>query len=893
MSTITHLPNEADAASVQRSAFTYLREQARSAHVDGDGMQCLHLSSIAIRSALDLKKDNKLQLELRELYWSIVFSAYWMIRSYTLIILVSEVKPSLLGSDPQPSSLHKLLETLLALISEPLMFNKALIDDLHGIEWSWIENPTDIEAITLLTFISELVWYHTVTDGGWKTLLLSWETTAPPATAQALRHTRFRLEAQAALSRPESPPLNTEGFGFDATTQGLYDLWHAALQCDLPTVERLQNTMVPRLRADSWIESQVAKILFDFHHATRFATSDPGDAQELGLTRRQFLSSGSKVNAVAEARDALFYELFTSILRQGRNSHKPSERFECARLAMYKEIFALKSWDYGDWREALDFQSAYCLEGAYSDSSVGSLACRGVVLAVQARAYKGVKDLFTRRAIDLIQWTEGATLIQTCRDLYQSHPLQWYDALNALGDISDAIPEVLLNDIATWSVQFVTELQDKIAKGRGSTIAPLAFWKVILENVVASDVLCKILAPAFSFSAKTPGCWLGEGGEVYETFLRLADRDTAIGIAEQISSVKPVDNAIEFARWKVLYNATQKRPELFTANVSACLERSAGKPFFAHHLARKKLGLTNDIPLSDQALKNWFHAQLMKAGPTSDEIGTPVQAFGFVPWSKNDKKSIDKIVSLIENPESSCMVITILLNGVAAIVSTADDNLFELLCGISERWLAVPPVGINRNNTGAFSRIRNTEPTQGDVEDRLGYLALQIFDRKGSSWLPSIRPWLSRAENNWIEDTSPFSTVITWEMALASEGAEQDRMLQLTIDKFQMALSHANCTDEWKIALRRVLINIHNTLSDRDKVSRIDPKCLTRLLDAIVANLSRIVRHDDPRIRKASARLLLRCEILGRAEPAINELKSQFRRDPRARIRKVFSGPLP
>ena len=72
------------------------------------------------------------------------------------------------------------------------------------------------------------------------------------------------------------------------------------------------------------------------------------------------------------------------------------------------------------------------------------------------------------------------------------HPVEWADAYTALKMFSDAIPEALLPDVATWSADLeITQL-----RLRSHHLSRLAFWGDILGYVAQPSELVSLLKPA-------------------------------------------------------------------------------------------------------------------------------------------------------------------------------------------------------------------------------------------------------------------------------------------------------------------------------------------------------------------------------------------------------------
>jgi hypothetical protein len=196
-------PTEIDRdAEQQRRAFAYLRDQARSAHREGDGMLAQHLSAIALRSLVDLAKGNHLRLPLEETYWAAVFSLNWMVRDYSVTILRHDVHPRVIEREPAESEIRRLVSALLWLVEQPLAADPQVTVGLRGLTFDWTSGREEVEAVTLLTFISELLWFRDPVGDSWSSLLEEWIERSATHIQTHLRQTAERLKAQSEIAFP-------------------------------------------------------------------------------------------------------------------------------------------------------------------------------------------------------------------------------------------------------------------------------------------------------------------------------------------------------------------------------------------------------------------------------------------------------------------------------------------------------------------------------------------------------------------------------------------------------------------------------------------------------------------------------------------------------------------
>jgi len=72
------MTTEPSAAGRQELAFDHLREQARKAHFEGDGLLVNNLCAVALSHFSELAKKDSLKLSLGKVKWACIFPLYWL-----------------------------------------------------------------------------------------------------------------------------------------------------------------------------------------------------------------------------------------------------------------------------------------------------------------------------------------------------------------------------------------------------------------------------------------------------------------------------------------------------------------------------------------------------------------------------------------------------------------------------------------------------------------------------------------------------------------------------------------------------------------------------------------------------------------------------------------------
>lgn len=889
-----------DDAERQRRAFAYLRDEARAAHSEGDGILVQHLAAVAIRGLLDLAKGDRLRLRLRDYYWAPVFSLHWLVRDYSLHILVHEARPQLIEREPEGDELRRLLSMLIFLVEQSLSAATDLPDALEGLALQWVGGREEIEAGVLLSFIGELLWYRDPQGETWLRLLQHWQEVGGEHLRPTLRETADRLRVQSAIAEPGGryplPKEPPEALATDA--RDLYRLWRSMLACDFEAVNAMRASLLPRTAFDS----RLARILFDVHHRLRGTAGPFGDPQELGLTRRNLQTSLAKAEGVPLERDQLFAEMFAESLRKGSAEVAASTRFHCFRLAMLKEIFALRAWDFSEWREALEDQSDSVFEVLRVDLCPPQFAAAGIRLAVQARAFSD-KDPFALNAVTVLDRTGEDERARLVRQLLRAHVLQCHDVLTALAEISDAIPTDVLPEVADWCVRFVRELAQPLQKVRGVKAAPLAFWKDILPEVEDAASLCARLFPAFSEEAAHPWAWRSEGSDAIRSFLRYAAPDHAVQVMERMIAEQNVEHQPwHIERWALIYDTLVLRPELRQTRLMRALEellaapQIAGLPVFPHYLRRLEAGEIGDRPLSDVVFAAWLRERAHRLSATRDEQTFSSQWFGLVEWTEEDAEMLTHLIRAVDEPDRSCGSIGTMMGDLAYIAETGNAALNRQIAAALSRWLATPPIGENRNQLSPFSIVRVTEPDQRHVLEALAFLSATLL-RKGSTTdvLQTLYPWLRAMA---VEPPAPAAASLAYtafRCSLVEDGPAASELMSAGREIALRALSRADDHPEWRSALCRTLWKLSALIDETmDEASSLTgalrKPAADGMLQLLQAVVPRLVTSGDARVRAAAARVAHTLNRAGFSTEEVTAALEKLTSDARARVRRRARG---
>ena len=136
----------------QRLAFAYLRDQARHAHLAGDGL----LTSLLCHNGLDhakrLAERGRLHLPLVELAWMPILALYWLLSRYEWLV-VQEALKRLPKPTSEDATVGEWLNIYIYLIGQPMGTVANIISRLSNLSWPTFFNQRCVEVETLVTHL--------------------------------------------------------------------------------------------------------------------------------------------------------------------------------------------------------------------------------------------------------------------------------------------------------------------------------------------------------------------------------------------------------------------------------------------------------------------------------------------------------------------------------------------------------------------------------------------------------------------------------------------------------------------------------------------------------------------------------------------------------------------
>ena len=360
-------------------------------------------------------------------------------------------------------------------------------------------NTNQCEDMVLLSHIIELVWFRTTRDAAWKLLTEKWVNECPAWGKDMMVNLKSRLAFQTRLAAPNIhfPPVVANIVESLPSELELAKLWIEILYNDGKAIDKV----IEQLNAQTEPDSHVARLLFDAHHSNRYRGSF-GEAQEVGLARRQLLISSSPLLIFHELREASLSEQFGDIIRRDEVGSAKG-RFHVLTLAMLCELSALRLWDFFAWQTAVKAQSEAYLEVSKWRETQPGMAAFGIHLAIQSLSYQAKeKDSLIRNAISRLEFAQEQVLSDLGDWLPMPYPRQKPYAYQCLGDLSDLIPPRHWDSLAKWTVGYLEEQRN--GKHLGGSINPLEEWINILPFVDISSDIWELFLPDVLRIVRTP-----------------------------------------------------------------------------------------------------------------------------------------------------------------------------------------------------------------------------------------------------------------------------------------------------------------------------------------------------------------------------------------------------
>jgi hypothetical protein len=885
---------EGTSAQKQRQAFDYLRQRAVAAHNEGDGLLANHLALVALNEATKLLKGKSCHLSLRDLKWAYVFAHYWLIDGYLLEQDIREALDCAPRATDPDKRLLDLLRAYNELIREPLWSNQNKFSSLQAAQHDWMDDDPAPEDLALLEHFIELLWWRGPQEECWEKVCKAWATasTAPAKCKNLLDHLGHRLRLQSSLTEPGLlfRAVDAEGVGRWAKLFPNLELWTMNLQGKHAELDEAVKRRLPFVSDDPALVRQ----LLDFQHLSYLHHKDL-DPQALRLTRRRLFEN--PLLRFDETREQVLSEILGSIFQKDEKG-QAHQRFSVFRLGMLCEISALRLWDYGMWLDAIKAQSTAALELCRWGESYVGFASHGLRLAVLSLSYTPGRKL-TQQGLDALEFAKESVREDLVRRVLFAYPLQAYDVINLLKDLSDAIPAALWVEAANWCWRYSNEGWSN--KSHGSMLLPFGFWRNIFPALASGSLAWAKLSPLVLAEVRNPLNWDIPRRGFFVDYMAHAPVEMAKVVAFALIQLTVADPRFAADRFKLLSQTYERRKEL-GGELLSCLARLAETPFQkwrVANLSNKKPPANEERAAKDELRRSLddFVKRICPGGIPQHPPQIDWEQVALLRWTEQDADWLAVLLQAMQSPSTASSGIPFAFHIVELIVANGPKKLSEQVRVPFAGWLRMLPAWREDSHTppgGPLSVVNFEQSYERGIENGLGSLAYQLRLRLGMILDDEISRWVLDTSAKF--ETTPVFALAPLTVALARSKGDTTRLIHRgeLLDVCRATLfslwqryreNPATVTE-----LFYCLDGIYGSLKERRQawLSR-STNGGTDVVSALLAKTTPIIcqlaRCPDPDVRAAVARLLRVFAywnpLPGQLEALLNSLGS----DARARVR--------
>jgi hypothetical protein len=760
---------EGTPAGRQKTAFEYLRERSRMAHSEGDGLLANHLSIVALDEAIKLATSKNCQLCLADLRWACIFAHYWLIDGYLLHSGIAEFLNCVPRAGATDDILQGLLRLYSRLIAEPLLLDPEDLSFLKCLQCDWMDPAGTPEDLALIEHLVELLWYRDVQGDSWGSVIRAWAGSPklPEKCKRLLARLDRRLKLQSALTIP-GPRYAAPGLG-DAQKWGAEfqeaEIWIHTLHGDRPGVDAAVTRRLPLVSEDPILVRQ----LLDLQRFNLFYDGHQ-DPQAVRLTRRRLFDS--PLLRFDETREQSLSAILGAIFKRNEVG-QASERFAALRLAMLCEVSALRQWDFGMWLDAVSAQSNADLELARWGPKWVSFAVQGLLLAVVSMSYSRERGL-VQGGLDALEFSTAQARERLIQDILSCYARQAYHAICLLGDLSDAIPENLWVETATWCRRFIEEGWNSPDKSTGGMLLPLGFWADIFPFIPASSAVWEKLAPVMEQEVRNPLKWQTDARGFFFRYFLHAPLEMAKAAGRGMLEQRHGDAVSDGYRFRILRGACECRKDLVRDLMPGLLSL-AQTPVQKWLLQPRPSGdgpaLEEERAAKQQlrgSLKG-FVKRVSPGGVPQYPLQIDAEPYALLGWREEDSDCLALILQAIGNPDTLKSGVPCLLDVLQKLIWRGPRVFAEQAREPFVGWLGSMPLWRGADHLpqgGPLSAVNVRRNEEGVVEDALSAVAYQLRGRLGAPLDDALSRWV--LECSIRSDLAAGPNLTSLSLALAS-----------------------------------------------------------------------------------------------------------------------------
>jgi hypothetical protein len=880
-----YFPDEPADTPSQREANKFLREEARRAHVIGDGFLVNHLCAIALKRVARVQSDGKLHLGIEETFWAIAFALYWLIAEY-MLDRVGDILKVFKEATADRTDLSKIVERVVYLVRNPLEPVDGSAEELLGVGLNWLDDECRIEGLAVVTLAIELVWQRDSDNKHWIKLLRQWQARCSAEFKNDLNDLHSRLLLQTGLVFPErfEGSLKSSDPFWSTVEASFYKGWKQYLNCQWEEMNKTLSSVVPFIPYDS------PRFLALCGLQRLDWSLSPQDSSGIIATRWQLKASSGGPSAFREIRRTTFGQRLGEFWRKQRGKADLYPFLHTFRLGLLDQVASLREWDAWAWNLAAGQLAQANIAFATKIPDEHGFAVEGLRLAIQSRTFDQ-DDLVLKNRILALDFAPVEERTRLVKSMLRARPVESFKVLQMLESLSDAIPENSLLAVADWCADYVQFQR----KRPGWTVHPLSLWGQILPYVENASHICRRLHPAVMASADHPGVWRTDKQGMVTEFLIRAPFDLAVEVGEKMMRMAMEDHPTDSARWGLMFNAVLGRQDpSFTMTFKQRLIETARTEYAKFHLPLlENPELTLD-ELDAARLHAWCKEEILRrvevvvgrkrGDPIGFGPGVGLDTIEKVKWAEGDVQIVTQLIKSIDSAQLiECSEVEEFLYYCAAMVSRGPQVVADVLQEALLRWIHTPPSC--GDSMGGFV----VGPAAQDrVMSALVYLAAGTVLRKRGAPDESLTLWVKL--NGFSCPTHVIANMIFLGAVLGADlpgipGIDMMSTVQLLLLRAWQAPGVAEVeNEELARALRQIaeLMNPVNTWSIYTAESLESARVFFNSLAQVIPHMG---KYPNPDVRAAAASILRLWVEQGSMPSELEGTLAQFQQDARARVR--------
>lgn len=868
----------------QQIAYQFLRDQARLAHLSGDGLHVNHLSALALAEFRKQVEEKNLVIGLCDIKWACILPLYWLLHDYMLreVDCVRRAAKTLgSGSD----SLHKALHSYFWFVEQPLVPISDYPDEGRNLSFDWCREEDALEDGVLMTHLLELLWWHSRGTDEWLAVADCWLSKCPQWHRKQLTDTCARLKVQTRLTHfsETHARLNVADIATLPVEFAQAQLWVYLLNRE---AKELDTAVLMFIRTGR-VRDTDARLVFDAHHWNRFFGLW-GEPQHVGLTRRMLQATDSPTLLFHRLRQSRRNDLLCDFYRM-RSESNDNARFDVLRFSMLEELAALRMWSWGDWIDAIRGEAHACFVICRWTEEQGRWAIRGLTLAVRSGHVSRAKESGElARALQGVELAAPDRLDEFVANLLNAYLQQKRAAWEVLSEMGDLIPENQWEATARWQLEYLSEVEAK--KDWGPHITTLNLWASILPFVDAASTLWPLLRPEALRIASNPLTW--SKSQFFEVWLQFSPIEFAKELGDAIAAATADTHDAKY-RVVILGNAECRgelkgryRDSLFAAahdwetrirlkrlmtSERAAEVASEAKP---HVLRKIETLCERAVPPADA--KEYFL-------PHND-----LQFIEYISWTREDLGSVERVIETISNPGVMCDYLRPLFEALHDLIIAGPIEFATHVIPAVAGWLDHPPIArltkADKKAGPLAGGIRITSSGVPPLRLEIGWAIEALLEKDSFEAVPLFLRWMRQMSNFESALAVPLATRLVFEHADRLAAEEAHECVGIATNMLVMLITAGKADPDSLHILAYALENATNGLAGVAAPS-VPSSPSERFAQWLVNWLPHLSQTKSGEVREQTARLahlLVGRHLKG---TSVNAVLTQLRSDNRARVR--------